>query len=426
MPPKNNKRSLLYYLLATLGLLLASLLSVVAAGLGFFLAARVTNSLLLITAASALALLLSASGAAWLITRSTPWAVGYGAAVFIVVAMLANYYLFRPIGEEPSPPVARADTQYWDLPTGSRVAYTHFAAVGTPQPAPIIYLHGGPATPIRPSNYAFYQQLTQDGFDVYLYDQAGSGLSAPLPHIQEYVLARHVADLEAIRQQLGVPQLILSGTSWGAVLASHYMAAYPDHVSAAVFISPGVLGDRSQVRYDYSRTASAEDDSIILPPLRMIAAGFLARVNPTAAQQFAPPSELNAVYDGFITGPSLEYQANCRGYRPDPNQPSRGGGGNYYANLLTLQSLKQAADPQPLLQTNQTPVLILRGECDYIPWTATYRYKETFSKATLVLIEQAGHALLSTQPEIALATMRAFLTGKPLPLPAHTSHQPPP
>lgn len=167
-----------------------------------------------------------------------------------------------------------------------------------------------------------------------------------------------------------------------------------------------------------------DDDSIILPPLRMIVAGALARVNPSAAQQFAPPSELNAVYDGFITGPSLEYQAHCRGYRPDANQPSRGGGGNYYANLLTIQSLKQTPDPQSLLQTNQTPVLILRGECDYIPWTATYRYKETFPKATLVLIEQAGHALISAQPEITFATMRAFLTGQVLPVPAYTSNQP--
>lgn len=37
----------------------------------------------------------------------------------------------------------RESTQYWDLPTGSRIGYTHLMAKGNMQPYPVIYLHGG-------------------------------------------------------------------------------------------------------------------------------------------------------------------------------------------------------------------------------------------------------------------------------------------
>lgn len=425
MTQKTTKRSLLFRILVGIGVILASLCSVIAAAIGFFVSARLVSSIPWLIAISTAILTVSAGSMAWLITRSAVFSAAYALLVLLVVAIMANQTIFTPIKTIATGPQPRSDTRYWRLSTGSHLAYTHFPAVGAAQPAPVVYLHGGPAVPIRAANYDFYRQLTEDGYDVYLYDQVGSGLSTHLPDIREYTLERHVADLEAIRQQLGAAQLTLAGASWGAVLAAHYMAAYRDHVAAVVFISPGVLGDRSKLRYDYSRTASASDDSIILPRLRMIVAGMLARINPAAAQQLAAQAEMNSLYDGFITSSSLEYQSHCKGYQPETAVVTRSGGGNYYANLLTLRSLKRAADPRPKLQSNQTPALVLRGECDYIPWEATYSYKRTLPNATLLLIPMAGHALIGAQPALALSAIRAFLTGETLPLPAYSSDQPP-
>ena len=58
------------------------------------------------------------------------------------------------------------------------------------------------------------------------YDQAGSGLSGFLPHLRDYTVARSVADLEAIRQKIGVDKMILIGHSWGSTLAASYMAKF--------------------------------------------------------------------------------------------------------------------------------------------------------------------------------------------------------
>jgi pimeloyl-ACP methyl ester carboxylesterase len=78
-----------------------------------------------------------------------------------------------------------------------------------------------------PSIKDIYGSFAANGFRVFLYDQAGSGLSGFLPHLRDYTVARSVADLEAIRQKIGVEKVILIGHSWGSTLAASYMAKFP-------------------------------------------------------------------------------------------------------------------------------------------------------------------------------------------------------
>lgn len=424
MQKSNSKRSFFIRIFIFIGFILASMFSVAVAFMVFFMTARSAKSMVVMSTAAALALLVTAGGGAWFLTRNPTTSGIYASGVLLITVILAWMYVFRPIRTTVPLPQPTADTHYWELSTGSRIAYSFYPAKDTTHTAPIIYLHGGPAVPTRTSNYDFFKQLTTDGFNVYLYDQTGTGLSSQLEDISEYTLERNIADLEAIRQQIGAEKVILMGTSWGSVLAAYYLEKYPNHVEKVIFMSPGVLGDRSKVRYDYSRTASSQDDSVLLPPLRMIFAGALARINPEAAQQFAPQTEMNGIYDAFVTSPSMDYQVNCKGYMPT-NKPSRSGGGNYYANLLILQSLRKAHDPRPNLASNQTPALILRGECDYIPWDSTYTYKQTLPNSSLVIIPKAGHALTEAQPEVVLSSIRAFLMDQELPVSPYTSSQPP-
>lgn len=414
----NPKRKMILGILGGIGFVFVTLFSVVFASLAFFLSARWFHNLRWLVVSAGLVLGLTAWAGAWGVaswqkaTQPAQVAWTFAGVVMVLTAFVAWQYVFRPVEITANLPQPGADTQYWTLETGSRLAYTHLPASGTPREYPIVYLHGGPGIPMRASSLNYYRYLTEDGYDVYLYDQVGVGLSGRAESIADYTLARNVADLEAIRQTLGADKLILIGTSWGGVLAAHYMAAYPDHVARAVLISPGVLGDRSEVKYDYKATASSESESVILPSPRFIVAGALAKIQPEVAEQFASQAEMGAIYDTFTTSPDVEYQTNCKGYQPPAMTTTRSGGSNYYANLLTLQSLKTAPDPRPTLKSNLTPVLILRGECDYIPLDATMRYKETLPNATFVPIPGAGHAVTSAQPELSLATIREFLAQK--------------
>jgi pimeloyl-ACP methyl ester carboxylesterase len=397
-----------------------SLLAIGAAFIGFFLAALFTKSTADMTIVGALSLIAVAFGGAWVITRSPATSGTYAVGVLALGAIVSSLFVFRPFPVTVPLPQPTSATQYWKLASGSRIAYVFYPAKEMANPAPVIYLHGGPAVPTRTSNYKFFEQLTASGFNVYLYDQIGTGLSGQAGNISEYTLERNVTDLDAIRKQIGAEKVILVGTSWGAVLAAYYLEAYADHVDKVVFLSPGVLVDRKNARHDYSRSASSQDNSVLVPPLRMIVAGVLARINPEAAENFASQSEMNHIFDAFATSPSMDYQVNCKGYEP-AGKPSRPGGGNYYANQLILKSLSEAHDPRAKLATLQTPALILRGLCDYIPWESTLAYKRALRNSSLVLIQNAGHALTESQPMIVFNSIKAFLTNQLLPVAPYTS-----
>lgn len=395
---------------------LAALLVTIAASATAFLG---TALLLPVPAAMTLAAAAALLGVAWATAR---WPLRPGrarvawAAVVSAVVAAASWPLFQPL----APATAQGATdgsapEHWTLPTGSRIAYRRFAAEpgATPRATPVVYLHGGPAVPARQTIVESLQPLRAAGYDVVVYDQVGSGASGRLDDIAGYTLERNVADLEAIREQLGAQQLVLVGSSWGAVLATHYLAAHPERVQRMVLLAPGVLTRRTDFPYDHRRSASAEDDRVLLPPPRMVLAGVLARISPQAAERFASQDEMGAEMDRFIASGALEAQGRCAG-SPAPAAPAaaagRASGANYYANLMIKRSLERAPDPRDRLREVRAPVLILRGECDYIPLASAQLYRDALPAARLAEVPGAGHALTAgAAGEDVAAAMRTFL-----------------
>lgn len=297
-----------------------------------------------------------------------------------------------------TPREAEAPATFWTLADGARIAYRQCGATVAGQ-TPVLFLHGGPAIPPRRSSTDTVCALGDAGFSVYLYDQIGSGRSSRIDEISEYTLARHVDDLEAIRRQIGAEQFDVIGVSWGAVLASHYIAAYPGRVRRVVYVSPGILGSRNDVEYDYSASASSDYDNVVLPPARIVVAGLLARANPRLAQEFMPQDEAAAVFDGMVLDPSLSYQGKCKGATIDTSG-ERGAGANYYANLIAAQSLRRASDPTEAIAATAPPALLLRGVCDYIPRSALQRYQAAYPSNAIVDVESEGHSFLGARPDL--------------------------
>jgi len=303
----------------------------------------------------------------------------------------------------------------WDLPTGSRLAYVHVQAVGSGREAPIIFLHGGPGFVVLESDVEFYGQLAQDGFDVYLYDQIGSGRSNRLDDVRDYTTGRHVADLEAIRQQIGAEKAILIGQSWGNTLLADYMAAYSEHVAKAIFSSPGVIWDVGRFKANYEGTADSPIETPP-PPVRVPLTMLLILRNPTIAEQLFSQQELEAYFNALPTVPNQNY---CKGAENKvPVLDVRGF--NQYVTRMTFASQETYPDPRPALRQNQTPVLIMRGECEFLPFEVAYEYKQTLPDATFLSIPNAGHGLYSAQPELILNTLRAFLLNQELPIQPYT------
>lgn len=398
----------------------ALILGIPVAAVSFFLAAGLGAPIPLATAGAmaatvALCGALNALGARLALRRRRGLAAAVATGcVALAVTVASVLTIFRPLDYKPAPLPPQA-TRYWQLPTGSRIAYTYTPGAGRRAPFPVVRLHGGPGTPgAGPDDLD--RELAARGFDVYTYDQLGSGRSQRLSDPTGYTVARQLADLEAIRQRVNAARLILVGSSWGATLAAHYMAAHPGKVEKAVFTSPGALwapewekkGEGDIWDRLTPRQRKRMDELEASP--RLIAWSLLMDARPRAAHALVPDREIDPLFDELLA--TVGSAATCHPERPLHEASSRGG---FYSNQQTSDDALKTRDPRPALRASRTPALVLRGQCDYKRPEIAREYDETLPNATFVQFPNAGHVIEAEQPALFRGTVTAFLTGRPLP-----------
>lgn len=319
------------------------------------------------------------------------------------------YQIFWP-RTYPAPPLAkRASTQYWNLPTGSRIAYTMIAAKGKKNPYPIIYLHGGPGGQISDRVIEMLTPLSNNGYNVYLYDQVGGGQSTRLANIKEYTTDRHTKDLAEIVKKTGSDKIILIGQSWGAILAVLFAKDNPEKVEKIIFTSPGPL---YPVRTELANL-KAPDSFHLTPPyysnkqgnnkvhnIRTKAMAFWAT---TFNRKLASDEEA----DNFSTYRSSEVDKSTVCDTAKVVKTEAGNG--YYAETMTLKSLNELQDPRPKIKNLNMPILVMKGQCDNQKWGFTNEYLELFTNHQLTVIANAGHYISVEQPALYIQTIRNFL-----------------
>jgi proline iminopeptidase len=384
----------------------------------------VTGNLSALAAGALVTLLAFSMGIAWLFaegveaTHRARFSVVVGALTGGSAAIGLALVMTDPI-PPPTPPTAGPDVAYWHLSTGSRIAYTHYPARGTPAEAPVIYLHDGPGLAVLEADRAFYSQFARDGFDVYLYDQVGTGQSGRLDNIGAYTFERNLADLDAIRDELGVSEIILIGHGAGAELAARYMSRYPERVQKVVFHAPLPLGEDEQFFYNYAPTASPIGLNPVVEP-RLLLAAALAGYGPEAAENLASQAEVSVLLERAFT-PKTWVCARHAAQAPPVEHPSF----NYYVQLRTTLSAETLPDPRPTLEDNLTPSLVLAAECDYVPWEVVLQYRRALLNEEVFYFEGAGHAIHWTRPEEMAGVIRAFLRDERFPIEPYTHAQNP-
>ncbi len=98
---------------------------------------------------------------------------------------------------------------------------------GNPDGIPVVFLHGGPGAGCEPFHRRFFDPQM---FRIVLFDQRGCGRSAPHAELKGNNTQALVADIELIRQRLGIDQWLVFGGSWGSTLALVYAQTYPGRV----------------------------------------------------------------------------------------------------------------------------------------------------------------------------------------------------
>ena len=112
----------------------------------------------------------------------------------------------------------------------------YYEEVGDEHGTPVVYLHGGPGSGFTPGARANFDPQRHRAV---LFDQRSAGRSTPYAsewnvNWSTIDMDHHVADIEQLREHLGIDRWIVFGLSWGSVLGATYAERHPDRVRALV------------------------------------------------------------------------------------------------------------------------------------------------------------------------------------------------
>ena len=115
----------------------------------------------------------------------------------------------------------------------------YWETCGNPDGKPAVMVHGGPGSGCRPGTGRLFDP---DRYRLVLFDQRGCGrcrphASDPATNMRSNTTAHLIADMELLRERLGISRWLLFGSSWGTALSLAYAQLYPPRVSEIVLSS---------------------------------------------------------------------------------------------------------------------------------------------------------------------------------------------
>jgi proline iminopeptidase len=126
------------------------------------------------------------------------------------------------------PEIEPFETGFLDTGDGHSV---YWERVGTKGAKPAVFLHGGPGGGCSASHRRLFDPAL---YDVILFDQRGCGRSTPFASLDNNTTWHLVADIERLREMIGVEKWQVFGGSWGSTLALAYAETHPERVSELV------------------------------------------------------------------------------------------------------------------------------------------------------------------------------------------------
>lgn len=132
----------------------------------------------------------------------------------------------------PYPEIEPHDSGMLDVGDGQRL---YWESSGNADGAPVLFVHGGPGGGTSPAHRRMFDPAA---YRIILVDQRGCGRSTP--HVADgaeltvNTTWHLVADLERLREHLGVDRWLVFGGSWGSTLALSYAQEHPDRVRGLI------------------------------------------------------------------------------------------------------------------------------------------------------------------------------------------------
>jgi proline iminopeptidase len=263
---------------------------------------------------------------------------------------------------------------------------------------PLVCLPGGPG---RAAEYLGDLGGLAASRRLVLLDPRGVGSSADPADPASFRVDRLVSDVESLRVHLGLDRMDLLAHSAGAVLATLYAAACPQHLSALILVTPGlaavgVEGTGEQFRAALARRAAEPWYPAALAALEQIMAGDLSMQAFRASRPFFYGRWDEAAQAHATAGVSERHQAAREGF--------------FAGVTLDVPATRTA------LAKLTAPVLLHAGEVDPMVTPAAVREAAPlFNDATVVVQPGAAHFPWIDGPAAFAAAVGSFLSQPPVP-----------
>jgi proline iminopeptidase len=147
------------------------------------------------------------------------------------------------------PEIEPYDHGMLDVGDGHRI---HWELCGNPDGKPVVFLHGGPGGGCTPTQRRLFDP---EKYRILLFDQRGCGRSTPYASLEANTTWHLVADIERLREMIGVDKWMVFGGSWGSTLALAYAETHPERVTELVLRGIFTLR-RSELLWYYQEGAS--------------------------------------------------------------------------------------------------------------------------------------------------------------------------
>ena len=296
------------------------------------------------------------------------------------------------------PPIEPYDYGLLDVGDGNRI---YWEVCGNPAGKTAVMLHGGPGGGCTPGHR---RQFDPDLYRIVLFDQRNCGRSLPSASDPAVSLERNttwnlVADMELLRDHLGIDRWQVFGGSWGSALALAYAQTHPDRVTALVL--RGIFTLRPfEVYWFYQEGASLvfpdkwEDYVAPIPDNErddMIAA-FHSRLNDPDPAVRLPAARAWSVWEGSAIT-----------LLPDPEIISEHEDDDYAVTFARIENhyfvnggfFEDDQLIRDIDKIRHIPCVIVQGRYDMCTPAATaWDLHKAWPEADFHMVDDAGHAYI--------------------------------
>jgi proline iminopeptidase len=231
-----------------------------------------------------------------------------------------------------------------------------------------------------------------DELRVVVFDARGCGRSEGKPPFSH---AQWAADVDGLREWLGVDQVMVAGGSYGGFIAMEYAIAYPGRVRAMILrdTSP----DNSNLERAYENARNQDRIEINWDNFNRYWQG-----------QIRDDEDLKARWQEIIPLYSHEYDPATA--LSQAAERANRGIYRYEAHNWCFQHNMPSFDLKPQLPGVRCPTLVTVGRTDWItPVSSAETIAELIPDARLVIFEKSGHSPQTEERDKFQAVMREFI-----------------